>query len=65
MITSIQDDTLLSEMTAFSGVTGAEGDFILGGFFFFLLLLFLRSKRTAGLKPCLVTVPTVITGEKI
>lgn len=63
MITSIQDDTLLSEMTAFSGVTGAEGDFILGGFF--LLLLFLRSKRTAGLKPCLVTVPTVITGEKI
>lgn len=63
MITSIQDDTLLSEMTAFSGVTGAEGDFILRGFFLFLL--FLRSKRTAGLKPCLVTVPSVITGEKI
>ena len=33
MVTSIQDDTLFSEMTAFSGVTGAEGDFILWGFF--------------------------------
>lgn len=41
------------------------GDFILRGFLLLLLLLFLRSKRTAGLKPCLVTVPSVIMGEKI
>lgn len=41
------------------------GDFILRGFLLLLLLLFLRSKRTAGLKPCLVTVSSVIMGEKI
>lgn len=58
MITSIQGDTLLSDLTSFSGVTEVEGDL------FSEQVLLLGSKRTTGLEPCLA-VSTDFMGGKI
>lgn len=62
IVTSIQDDTLLSEMITLSGMTRAEGDFILRGFFFFFVPRIQEDRRFG---PCLVAVPSDLMGEKI